>query len=128
MSQVIGSTAGALPPAMSAPRRRSGRMRLSELPLWMRLAAAIGAMLAVSWTLTIVLTYAERRDATIREATDYARSTDQRAIASAIFFSAIWSTKFIGVRAAKPLCRVRRQRHGLPQIMPPLTPMICPVT
>jgi len=43
----------------------------------MRLAAAIGVMLAVSWTLTIVLTYAERREATIREATDFAKSTDQ---------------------------------------------------
>jgi methyl-accepting chemotaxis protein len=45
--------------------------------VWARLVAAIGAMLVVSWTITIALTYAERRDATIEQARDFAESTNQ---------------------------------------------------
>jgi len=75
MSQVAGIAADGLQPAMSAAA--AGRGSTSHFPVWARLVIAIGAMLAVTWTLTIVLTYAERREATIGQARDFAESTNQ---------------------------------------------------
>ena len=73
MSQVAEIPAGALP--LGAADEGGGG--LSKLPLWVRLVAAIGVMLAVTWTVMIVLTYSERREATIRQAHDFAESTNQ---------------------------------------------------
>ncbi|MBE0621279.1 MAG: methyl-accepting chemotaxis protein [Burkholderiales bacterium] len=53
------------------------RWSFSSLPVWARLVAAIGVMLAVSWAITIVLSYAERRESTIEQARDFAESTNQ---------------------------------------------------
>ncbi|MGP1679549.1 MAG: methyl-accepting chemotaxis protein [Burkholderiales bacterium] len=75
MSQVTEVAAGALQPAMGAAA--AGRWSFSSLPLWARLVTAIGALLAVAWTVMIVLTYAERRDAAIAQARDFAESTNQ---------------------------------------------------
>ena len=75
MSQVVATGTGALPPAMSTAA--AGRGSFSSLPLWARLVAAIGVMLAVAWTAMIVLSYAERREATIEQAHDFAESTNQ---------------------------------------------------
>ncbi|MBE0624398.1 MAG: hypothetical protein IH606_06250 [Burkholderiales bacterium] len=47
------------------------------MPLWARLVSAIGAMLALTWTITVVLTYVERRDAAIADAQVFAESTNQ---------------------------------------------------
>jgi len=75
MSQITEIGAGAPPPAMTPAG--AGRARFGDLPVWARLVAAIGALLAVTWTLTIVLTYAERRESTIEQARDSAESTNQ---------------------------------------------------
>ena len=75
MSQVTDIAAGALRPAMGIAA--GGRGSFSSLPVWARLVAAIGAMLAVTWTLMIVLSYAERREATIGQAREFAESTNQ---------------------------------------------------
>jgi len=74
MSQVNEIAAGALP-AMDAAA--AGRGRFGNLPVWARLVAAISAILAVAWTVMIVLTYAERREATIGQARDFAESVNQ---------------------------------------------------
>ena len=47
------------------------------LPVWLRLVAAIGTMLIVTWTVMIVLTYVDRRDATIAEARNFSASVNQ---------------------------------------------------
>ncbi len=62
------------PARAAAFDRRAG---LKNLPVWARLVGAISVMLAVTWTLMIVLSYAERRDATIGQARDFAESTNQ---------------------------------------------------
>jgi len=64
-------------PAGSMTSAGSTRTRLSDLPIWVRLGAAIGVLLALSWTTTIVLTYAERRDSTVDQARDFAESVNQ---------------------------------------------------
>ena len=75
MGEAAEIGAGTLQPAMRAAA--SGNGSFGNLPVWVRLVAAIGALLAVTWTITIVLTYAERRDATIEQARDFAESTNQ---------------------------------------------------
>jgi methyl-accepting chemotaxis protein len=80
VSQVSGIAAGALRPTTGAAS--AGRWSFSNLPVWARLVAAIGVMLAVSWTVTIVLTYAERRDATIVQARDFSESVNQMVTAT----------------------------------------------
>jgi len=80
MGQAAEIGAGALQPAMNAAP--SGRGSFGNLPVWARLVVAIGALLAVTWTITIVLTYAERRDATIEQARDFAESTNQMVTAT----------------------------------------------
>ena len=80
MGQAAEIGAGALQPAIRAAA--SGGGSFGNLPVWARLVGAIGALLAVTWTITIVLTYAERRDATIAQARDFAESTNQMVIAT----------------------------------------------
>jgi methyl-accepting chemotaxis protein len=75
MSQVAEIGAGALQAAKGAVP--AGRGSFSNLPVWARLVVAISVMLAVTWTVMIVLTYAERRNATIEQARDFAESTNQ---------------------------------------------------
>ncbi len=75
MSQVVAAATGARPSATGVAAAEG--WSLANLPVWARLVAAIGVMLAVSWTITIVLSYAERRDATIGQARDFAESTNQ---------------------------------------------------
>ena len=82
MSRTIEIAADALLPAAGAPPRApgavaAGRGGFSRLPLWARLVCATGAMLAITWTVLIALTYAERREATIAQARDFAESTNQ---------------------------------------------------
>jgi methyl-accepting chemotaxis protein len=80
MSQVIAAATGARQPAMGAAAAEG--WSLGNLPVWARLVAAIGVMLAVSWTITIVLSYAERRDATVEQTRDFAESINQMVNAS----------------------------------------------
>jgi len=80
MSQAAEIGAGALRPTMNAPP--PGRGSFGNLPVWVRLVVAIGALLVVTWTITIVLTYAERRDATIDQARDFAESANQMVTAT----------------------------------------------
>jgi len=61
------------------PGRRRG---FNDLPLWARLVVGISAMLALTWTVMIVLSYAERREATIGQARDFAASTNQMIMAT----------------------------------------------
>ena len=75
MSQVTEIAAGGSLPARDAAG--AGGWSFASLPVWARLVVAIGAMLGVAWTMMIVLSYAERRDATIEQARDFAESTNQ---------------------------------------------------
>jgi methyl-accepting chemotaxis protein len=75
MKRAVETATGAQAPAKGAAA--AGSRGLNSLPVWARLVAAIGAMLAVAWTLTIILTYAERRESTIEQARDFAESTNQ---------------------------------------------------
>lgn len=56
--------------------------RLSDVPLWLRLAAAIGAMLVVAWSVMLYLTYTDRREASITEAKGFAESVNQFTLAT----------------------------------------------
>ena len=80
MSQATEFAAGALRPARSAAAE--GRGSINGLPLWARLVGAISAMLAVTWTVMIFVSYAERREATIAQARDFAESTNQMTVAT----------------------------------------------
>ena len=75
MSASLQFRAGSQQPANSG--KSYGSNNVTGLPVWARLAIGIAAMLAVSWTAMIVLTYVERRDATIEQAHDFAESTNQ---------------------------------------------------
>ena len=56
--------------------------RLGDVPLWLRLAAAIGAMLVVAWSVMLYLAYADRREASIAEAKDFAETVRQFTMAT----------------------------------------------
>ncbi len=52
------------------------------LPVWVRLVAAICAMLLVTWSLMIYLTYAQQRDASIAQSRSFAESVHQMTVAT----------------------------------------------
>jgi methyl-accepting chemotaxis protein len=56
--------------------------RFSDLPLWLRLSSGIAALLVMVWSISIYLTYTDRRDATVAEAKDYAESVNQFTVAT----------------------------------------------
>jgi methyl-accepting chemotaxis protein len=70
-------TAIVLDGVQAVPRRR-----ISDLPLWLRLAGSISGMLMVAWSVMIYMTYNDRQDATIAEARDFAQSVNQLANAT----------------------------------------------
>ena len=66
----------------TSTQARAGRVgRYSDLPLWVRLAAAISVALLIAWSLMIYLTYAQRRDGAIAQARDFAQSVNQMTVA-----------------------------------------------
>ncbi len=56
--------------------------RHSELPVWMRLAAAIAVALVLTWSVMIYLTYMQRREGLINQAQDFAESVNQMTVAT----------------------------------------------
>jgi methyl-accepting chemotaxis protein len=63
-------------------RKAGGLAGLNDLPVWMRLAAAISVTLLVTWSVMIYLTYAQRRDGAITQARDFAESVNQMTVAT----------------------------------------------
>jgi len=59
------------------PAPRPDRRRLGDLPLWVRLVAAIASMICLITSLFIYLAYADRRAATVAQARDFAESVNQ---------------------------------------------------
>jgi methyl-accepting chemotaxis protein len=56
--------------------------RRSRVPVWVRLVAAISAMLLVTWSLMIYLTYVQQRDASIAQSRGFAQSVHLMTVAA----------------------------------------------
>ena len=59
----------------------AGRAR-RRLPVWLRLVMAMSAMLLVTWSMMIYLTYAQQRDASIAQSRSFAQSVYQMTVAA----------------------------------------------
>ncbi len=68
--------------SVPAQGRRGEVHHRRELPLWIRLTAAIALALLVTWSLSIYLTYSQRREGSIAQARDFAESVSQMTMAS----------------------------------------------
>jgi methyl-accepting chemotaxis protein len=69
-------------PVFEQSRRKGPPHARRELPLWIRLTAAIAAALLVTWSLMIYLTYSQRREGSIAQARDFTESVSQMTMAS----------------------------------------------
>jgi len=63
----------------AAPLRPTHR---SKVPVWVRLVLAISAMLVVTWSLMIYLTYGQQRDAAIAQSRSFAQSVHLMTVAA----------------------------------------------
>jgi methyl-accepting chemotaxis protein len=62
---------------IAGEKAAAGRAGFNDLPVWMRLSAAIALTLIVAWSVMIYLTYVQRRDGAITQAKDFAQSVNQ---------------------------------------------------
>lgn len=58
-------------------REHGRRPAFDAMPFWLKLVAAIAAMLIATWSVMIYLAYAERRDGSVAQAHEFAESVNQ---------------------------------------------------
>jgi len=61
----------------ASPASLGIRARGSDLPVWVRLVAAIGLILIAAWAVMVYLGYVQRRDSAVLQARDFAESVNQ---------------------------------------------------
>jgi len=66
----------------SGQRTGARRAGFSDLPVWIRLSAAIALTLIVAWSVMIYLTYVQRRDSAVTQAKDFTESVNQLTVAT----------------------------------------------
>ena len=61
----------------SGPASAGIRAKCNDLPVWVRLVAAISLVLIAAWTVMVYLGYVQRRDSAVLQARDFAESVNQ---------------------------------------------------
>ncbi len=61
----------------SSPATAGIRAACNDLPVWVRLVAAIGLILIAAWAVMVYLGYVQRRDSAVLQARDFAESVNQ---------------------------------------------------